>query len=315
MRLVTFMRNEVAHVGAVLDEQYIIDLNAGYMDLVCPEETTGTSGPSFVSTMRELLEHGDSALQTAQEILRRAREELTQHTFGTFPVWAVPLDEVRLTAPITNPQKVVAIGQNYRDHCLEQNAPIPERPIIFAKFPTAVIGPGEEIIWDPDLTSQVDYEAELGVVIGKRARNVPQNKAFEYVAGYLNGNDVSARDLQFGDRQWVRGKSLDTFCPLGPYLVTKEEVPDPHNLSIRSILNGEIMQNSNTQNLIFPIPFLIEFITRAFTLLPGDIILTGTPHGVGVFRDPKIFLKPGDTITIDVEKLGTLTNPVGEWKT
>jgi 2-keto-4-pentenoate hydratase/2-oxohepta-3-ene-1,7-dioic acid hydratase in catechol pathway len=169
-------------------------------------------------------------------------------------------------------------------------------------------------MWAPELTAEVDYEAELAVVIRQKARNVPQEEAFDYVAGYMNANDVSARDLQFGDRQWVRGKSLDTFCPTGPYLVTKDDIPAPHALSIRSILNGTVMQDSNTRNLIFDIPFLIAFASRAFTLLPGDILLTGTPPGVGVFRNPKVLLKPGDTITIEVEKLGSLTNSVVEWQ-
>jgi acylpyruvate hydrolase len=223
------------------------------------------------------------------------------------------MKDVQLMAPIPNPSKVVAIGQNYRDHCAEQGVEPPERPIIFAKFPTSVIGPGESITWNPELTAQVDYEAELAFVIGQKARNVPQEKAFEYIAGYMNANDVSARDLQFGDRQWVRGKSLDTFCPTGPYLITKDEIVEPHALSIRSILNGTVMQDSHTSNLIFSIPYLLSYASRAFTLLPGDIILTGTPPGVGVFRDPKVLLKPGDTITIEVEHLGTLTNPVIEW--
>ena len=312
MKFLAFIRDGVRGVGVLIGEQYVVDLNAGYRELLNRRGLTEASEPSFVSSLKELVESGEPALKTAQDIVRLAEDELKKTSDDTLPAWMVPLDDIQLTAPIPNPQKVVAIGQNYRDHCLEQNAPIPERPIIFAKFPTSVIGPGEPIIWNPELTHQVDFEAELGVVIGKRAKNVSQKEAFEYVAGYINGNDVSARDLQFGDRQWVRGKSLDSFCPTGPYLVTKDEVPDPQNLSIRSILNGNVMQNSNTQHMIFTIPYLIEFITKAFMLLPGDILLTGTPHGVGVFRDPKIFLKPGDTITVEVEGLGTLTNPVGE---
>ena len=314
MRLVTFIQHEKSHVGAVLNDQYLINLNAGYTELFRSQEASQKAEGFFVSSLKEFLEVGESALKTVQEIVTRAKDELKKHSEEHLPNCLVPWDDIHITAPIPNPQKVVAIGQNYRDHCLEQNAPIPERPIIFAKFPTAVIGQGEVIRWDPALTQQVDYEAELGVVIGKRARGVSQDEAFDYVAGYVNANDVSARDLQFGDKQWVRGKSLDTFCPLGPYLVTKDEIEDPHNLAIRSILNGDVMQDSNTSNLIFNIPFLLEFITRAFTLLPGDIILTGTPPGVGVFRDPKVLLKPGDRITIEVEQLGTLTNPVVEWR-
>jgi 2-keto-4-pentenoate hydratase/2-oxohepta-3-ene-1,7-dioic acid hydratase in catechol pathway len=218
------------------------------------------------------------------------------------------LDSVKLMAPVRNPSKVVAIGLNYRDHAREQGAPIPDSPIIFAKFPTSVIGPGDAIVWDPALTQQVDYEAELAVVIGRRARNVSEADALDFVAGYTCSNDVSARDLQFGDHQWVRGKSLDTFCPLGPVLVTVDEIPDPQDLSVRALLNGEVMQDSRTSEMIFGVRELIAFASRAFTLLPGDVILTGTPHGVGVFRKPPVFLKDGDRIVIEIEKVGRLEN-------
>jgi 2-keto-4-pentenoate hydratase/2-oxohepta-3-ene-1,7-dioic acid hydratase in catechol pathway len=154
----------------------------------------------------------------------------------------------------------------------------------------------------------VDYEAELAVVIGRRARQVSADQALDYVAGYMNCNDVSARDLQFGDGQWVRGKSLDTFCPLGPWLVTRDEVPDPHSLSMRCTVNGAVLQDSTTAEMIFRVPELIEFASRAFTLLPGDVIATGTPDGVGVFRSPQVFLKDGDVVTVGIEGLGELTN-------
>jgi 2-keto-4-pentenoate hydratase/2-oxohepta-3-ene-1,7-dioic acid hydratase in catechol pathway len=211
-------------------------------------------------------------------------------------------------APIPNPSKIVAIGLNYRDHAREQGSPIPERPIIFAKFPTSVIGPGDTITWDPALTQQVDYEAELAVIIGAAARNVDEEDALSFVAGYACGNDVSARDLQFGDHQWVRGKSLDTFCPLGPALVTPDEVGDPQGLTVRAVLNGEVMQDSSTSEMIFGVRELVAFASRAFTLLPGDVIMTGTPHGVGVFRKPPVFLKDGDQIAIEIERIGRLGN-------
>ncbi len=307
MRIVTYVQNEMERVGVMLDDQYVADVNAGHLEWLKSQENVLSLERQLVGSVKDFLEQGRKMLETVQNVNDYARELFAER----MPEWIFPVERVQLLAPVPNPSKVVAIGQNYRDHCREQNAQIPERPIIFAKFPTSVIGPGDSIVWDPDVTTQVDYEAELGVVIGKHARHVSQADAFDYIAGYLNGNDVSARDLQFGDRQWVRGKSLDTFCPLGPYLVTRDEVSDPHNLRIRAILNGEAMQDSNTGMMIFTIPVLIEFITQAFTLLPGDIILTGTPHGVGVFRDPKVFLKPGDTITIEIEGLGSLTNPVG----
>jgi len=211
--------------------------------------------------------------------------------------------------PIDRPQKIICIGLNYRDHAEEQGVALPERPLLFAKWPNTLIGPGQPIVIPP-ITHQVDYEAELGVVIGRRLRAVSAENALEAVAGYVCLNDVSARDLQFADKQWVRGKSLDTFCPVGPRLVPASEVPDPQALSIRAILNGQVMQDSSTANMVFGVAELIAFISQAITLEPGDLIATGTPAGVGVFRDPPVLLKPGDEVTIEIERLGALTNPV-----
>jgi len=211
--------------------------------------------------------------------------------------------------PIERPQKIVCIGLNYRDHAEEQGVPLPERPLLFAKWPNTLIGPGEQIVIPP-ITEQVDYEAELGVVIGQRVRGVSVENALEAVAGYVCVNDVSARDLQFSDKQWVRGKSLDTFCPVGPVLVPASEVPDPQALRIRAVLNGRVMQDSSTANMVFGVAELIAFVSQAITLEPGDLIATGTPAGVGVFRDPPVLLQPGDEITIEIEGLGALTNPV-----
>ncbi len=220
----------------------------------------------------------------------------------------LPLAGARRFAPLGRPGKIVAIGQNYWDHCREQNVPPPERPIIFTKFTTAINHPDGVISWSPALTQQVDFEAELAVVIGTAARQVSEADALNHVFGYTAANDVTARDLQFGDRQWVRGKSLDTFCPLGPVLVTADEVPDPQRLALRSELNGQVMQDSHTGEMIFGVAHLIAFCSQAFTLEPGDVILTGTPHGVGVFRDPPVFMQHGDTITVEVEGIGRLTN-------
>jgi 2-keto-4-pentenoate hydratase/2-oxohepta-3-ene-1,7-dioic acid hydratase in catechol pathway len=211
--------------------------------------------------------------------------------------------------PIDRPQKIICVGLNYRDHAEEQGVALPERPLLFAKWPNTLIGPGVPIVLPP-ISSQVDYEAELGVVIGSTVSRCSEENALEAVAGYICLNDVSARDLQFADQQWVRGKSLDTFCPVGPQLVPAAEVPDPQALRIRSILNGQTMQDSTTANMVFGIAQLIAFISQAITLEPGDLIATGTPDGVGVFRDPQVFLQPGDEITIEIEGLGTLTNPV-----
>ena len=209
---------------------------------------------------------------------------------------------------ISTPQKIVCVGLNYRDHAEEQGTALPERPLLFAKWPNTLIGDGEPIRIPP-ISQQVDYEAELGVVIGKRASGVSAADALGYVEGYVVANDVSGRDLQFADGQWVRGKSLDTFLPVGD-LVPASEVRDPQALPIRAILNGEVMQDSNTSNQIFGVREVVSFVSQAITLEPGDLIITGTPAGVGAFRDPPVFLQPGDEITIEIAGLGALTNPV-----
>jgi 2-keto-4-pentenoate hydratase/2-oxohepta-3-ene-1,7-dioic acid hydratase in catechol pathway len=211
--------------------------------------------------------------------------------------------------PIDRPGKIVCIGLNYRDHAEEQGVPLPEAPLLFAKWGNALIGPGEPIVIPPIVT-KCDYEAELGVVIGSRVRDISAENALEAVAGYICVNDVSARDLQFADGQWTRGKSPDTFCPVGPQLVPREEIPDPQDLAIRAVLNGETKQESTTANMVFGVADLIAYITRTITLEPGDLIATGTPAGVGAFRDPPVFMHPGDEITIEIEGVGSLTNPV-----
>ena len=223
---------------------------------------------------------------------------------------AVPLEEARIHAPIARPGKIIAIGLNYVDHAEETGSPIPEKPLVFAKYPNSVIG-HREAIRIPPITEQVDYEAELAVVIGRPAKNVSEAEALEYVFGYTNANDVSSRDLQFSEGgQWTRSKSIDTFCPIGPYIATRDEVPDPQNLSIRCILNGEVMQDGTTSKMIFSVAELVAFLSSGMTLMPGDIIITGTPPGVGMARDPQVWLKAGDEVSIEIEGLGTLTNPV-----
>jgi 2-keto-4-pentenoate hydratase/2-oxohepta-3-ene-1,7-dioic acid hydratase in catechol pathway len=255
--------------------------------------------------MRSFIELGEPALQLAQEVVGKGNTE------------GVPVDSVKLMAPISNPSKLIAIGLNYMDHVRESGAKVPQIAVMFTKYTTSIIGPGDEIRWDPAVTSKVDWEAELAVVIGKRASKVKEEDAFDYIMGYMNCHDVSARDLQQerGD-QWIMGKSLDTFAPLGPYLVTKDEIPDPNNLGIKCLVNGQAMQNSNTREMIFKVPYLISYLSRGVTLLPGDVITTGTPDGVGGARKPPIFLKNGDVVTVEVEGLGQLTNtcvevPVG----
>lgn len=222
---------------------------------------------------------------------------------------ALPLEKVRFAPVVSRPSKIIALGLNYLDHAKESKGAIPKVPLVFAKFPSSLNGHKEAIVWSEDITKKVDFEAELAVVIGKTLYRPEKEQVMEAVFGYACSNDVSARDLQFGDGQWVRGKSLDTFCPIGPWIVTRDEVPDPHSLSIKTLLNGTTMQDSNTKLMIFKVPEVIHFISRQITLLPGDVILTGTPHGVGTFRDPSIYMKDGDVVVVEIEKVGRLINP------
>jgi 5-carboxymethyl-2-hydroxymuconate isomerase len=217
---------------------------------------------------------------------------------------------IRPGQPPLRPGKIVAIGLNYLDHVRETGMDTPDRPLVFAKFPSSVIGPGEPIVIDRALTERVDWEVELAVVIGERASRLREEEALAHVYGYTVANDVSARDLQFGDGQWVRGKSLDTFCPLGPVVVPALELPDPQALVLRSTVNGEVMQESTTAEMIFGVAQLIAFCSRSFTLDPGDVVLTGTPWGCGEFMEPKRSLRPGDMVECEIEGIGVLRNPV-----
>jgi len=210
---------------------------------------------------------------------------------------------------ITRPGKIVCVGLNYLDHAQEGGMELPKAPLLFAKWPNTLIGDGDAIVLPPE-AKEVDYEAELGVVIGTTAKRVSEADALDHVEGYICLNDVSARDMQFGDGQWTRGKSLDTFCPVGPRLVPREEIADPQQLGIRCILNGEALQDSSTAQMIFSVAEIIAYVSQVITLEPGDLIATGTPAGVGVFRDPKVLLKDGDEVAIEIDGVGTLTNPV-----
>ena len=210
---------------------------------------------------------------------------------------------------ISRPGKIVCVGLNYLDHAQEGGMELPKAPLLFAKWPNTLIGAGDAIVLPPE-AKEVDYEAELGVVIGTKAKRVSEADALEYVEGYICVNDVSARDLQFGDGQWTRGKSVDTFCPVGPRLVPRDEIADPQQLGIRCIVNGEALQDSSTAQMIFSVAEIIAYVTRVITLEPGDLIATGTPAGVGVFRDPKVLLKDGDEVSVEIDGVGTLTNPV-----
>jgi 2-keto-4-pentenoate hydratase/2-oxohepta-3-ene-1,7-dioic acid hydratase in catechol pathway len=221
----------------------------------------------------------------------------------------IPAEGFRPRPPVLSPQKVIGIGLNYHDHAKEVRKELPKEPLLFAMFPNAIIGYDDPIVI-PEMSDKIDYEAELGVIIGRRGRHIPRAQAVDYVAGYTIVNDVSARDLQSSDSQWIRGKSFDTFAPMGPCMVPTSVLGDGDGLDIRLRLNGKTMQDSNTRNLIFKVPDLVSYISRVMTLEPGDVISTGTPSGVGVGRDPKVFLKPGDVVEVEVEGIGMLRNRV-----
>ena len=248
----------------------------------------------FDGDLATLVRAGDGALAGLQDRLAEATPE--------------PLPRERLAAPLARPGKIVAIGLNYVDHASETAMTPPPEPLVFTKFSTSVTGPFDDIELPEDLSVQVDYEVELGVVIGRTARAVSRERALEHVFGYTVLNDLSARDLQFADQQWVRSKSFDTFCPMGPVIVTRDELPDPGALRLGCDLNGQRVQAATTADLIFDVPTLISRLSRSFTLEPGDVIATGTPAGVGFTRQPPLFVRPDDLLETFVEGIGTLRN-------
>ena len=231
-----------------------------------------------------------------------------QSASGLGTTTAYSLDSIEFL-PAVYPGKILAIGRNYVDHAIEGGAAPPEAPLLFNKLPNSLSAHNAPIVLPP-ISTKVDYEAELAVVIGRRAKRISEAKALDHIFGYTLINDVSARDLQFGDVQWTRGKGLDTFAPLGPFITTRDEIKDVQTLKIEGRLNGEVMQSSNTGKMIFKVAYLVSYLSQGMTLEPGDVIATGTPEGVGVFRDPPVLLKAGDVFEVEIEKLGTLRNPV-----
>jgi 2-keto-4-pentenoate hydratase/2-oxohepta-3-ene-1,7-dioic acid hydratase in catechol pathway len=282
MRLVSYQSGQAIRVAGVRNGEWI-DLNR--------------ADPELPSEMIRFLSLGDVGLKRAGDAIARGN--------------ALDPTGCHVVAPVPNPQKVICIGLNYADHAAESGAAVPVEPVVFNKFPTALRGHMEPIEL-PSISSKVDYEAELVVVIGRGGRNISRETAMEHVVGFCCGHDVSARDWQLDSPggQWLMGKTFDSFAPVGPELVTCDEVGDPSQLDIALRLNGETMQQSNTSQLIFDIPQLIAHLSRVFTLSPGDLLFTGTPPGVGMARKPPIFLKDGDLVEIEIERIGTLSNPV-----
>ena len=255
------------------------------------------ANPTVPSCIKALLAQGPEGLDRA----RRAMEKGSP----------IPAESFRRAAPIPRPEKLICVGLNYKDHAKEARMALPAEPVVFSKFPTAVAADGDPIVLPP-LSSEVDYEAELVAVIGVGGRRIPVERAREHIAAYCCGNNVSARDWQLRKPggQWLLGKSFDTFAPFGPALVTADEVPDPNNLTIQLRLNGQVMQDSSTSQFIFPIEAIVSYVSGVCTLSPGDVIFTGTPGGVGFVRRPPVFLKPGDMVEVEIERLGILRNPV-----
>ena len=272
---------------------------------VVPAGTLAADGPATMTALLAGLPDSLESLSSAWD----SRGPSLVADAGT------PMADLRLLPPVPRPGKVVAIGINYRSHAAEQDREPPSSPVMFAKFTTSLVGHGADIVWDPALTRAVDFEAELAVVIGRTTRRVTESTALDHVLGYACLNDVSARDLQYADRQFVRAKSLDTFGPMGPALVTPDEVADPQSLGIRCLVNGEVMQSGSTADMVFGVAELIAFCSRAFTLERGDVIATGTPAGVGWFRDPKRMLRDGDEVVVEIDRVGRLVNTCREERT
>ncbi|MBS7287761.1 MAG: fumarylacetoacetate hydrolase family protein [Candidatus Freyarchaeota archaeon] len=296
MKLVSFSLDGAPRVG-VLAEGNVVDLAS-----LLREAGEGLSVVSILSAGEPLLERIREAALSLSDRLQDAGLRAKRVVY--------PLADVKLMAPVPRPGKIICLGLNYSDHAEEAGMSPPEEPVLFSKPATAVVGHDDPVIY-PKVSSQLDYEVELAVVVGKRGKDIPEEDAYDYVAGYTVFNDISARDIQFRGIQWFRGKSFDTFAPMGPCLTLKDEIPDPHNLKIQMRVNGELRQNSSTRNMIFKIPYLISFISAGMTLEPGDVIATGTPSGVGIYSKPQPkLLKPGDVMEASIEKIGTLRNRV-----
>jgi len=292
MKLVTYQSENGPKVGALHDDQ-IVDLHAAYTVM----EPDGD--PSFLDDMIALLSAGDAGMAQAAAAMK----------FASASGYSRPYAETTLLPPVVRPGKVIALGRNYAAHAAEGGAKPPDYPMLFHKTASSLVGDGGEIVIPP-VTDKVDFEAELAVVIGQTCKQVSEADALDYVAGYTAANDVSARDWQRRTTQFTAGKMLDTFGPLGPALVTRDEIPEPGNLRLQSRLNGEVMQDGNTRMMLFSVPFLISYISQISTLEIGDVIMTGTPEGVGYARTPPVFMKPGDEIVIEIDNVGVLTNPV-----
>lgn len=292
MKIVRFLHRKRESYGILVNEETVVHLPS-------LAKLLGVRAPK---TLEELIIVG--AFEEVEKMFLDASRNIIDEA-------SLPVKDVRLLAPIANPPKIVCLGLNYRDHAAEQNAEIPDEPVIFFKPRTAIVGPNDGIV-KPRFVRQLDYEAELAVVVGRKAKNIPVEEAEKYIFGYTILNDVSARDIQFKDKQWTRGKSFDTFAPMGPCILTRNQMGDPSNIYIRTWVNGELRQNSTTKNMVFNVYEVLHHLSRVMTLEPCDVIATGTPAGVGFAMKPPKFLQAGDVVRIEIERIGILENVVVE---
>lgn len=308
MKLVTFTNNGFTRIGAVTDDQQVVDLNYAYQALL---EQKGKMRAEKIAeayvpaNMTEFLQGGNESVNIAKEAVEFAINH--QEAFKHSLVFAY--EDVKIEAPVPNPGKIICVGHNYREHIAEMGRELPPYPVVFAKFSNTLMGPQDDIPFFP-ISDQLDYEAEFAFVIGNRARNVAKEEALNYVAGYTIANDVTYRDIQRRTLQWLQGKTVEGSAPMGPWLVTTDELKNPSGLGVRLTVNGEERQKTNTENFVFDVPYLVEFLSNLMTLEPGDIVLTGTPGGVGFARDPQVFLKDGDVVRIEIDQIGYLENKV-----
>jgi acylpyruvate hydrolase len=308
MKLITFSHTGFTRLGVVTADNQVVDLNYAYQALL---ESKGYLRAELIAeayipaNMKGFLEGGNESLSLLEEVtdfaLNHPNEFKHKLTYS--------VNDVKIEAPVQNPGKIICVGHNYREHILEMGRELPEQPVVFAKFSNTVIGPQDDIPFFP-VSDQLDYEAEFAFIVGKRARNVSREDALDYVAGFTIANDVTYRDIQRRTLQWLQGKTVEGSLPMGPWLVTTDELKDPSGLNVRLTVNGEERQKTNTANFVFDVQYLVEFLSNLMTLEPGDIILTGTPGGVGVARNPQVFLKDGDIVKIEIDKIGTLENKV-----
>ncbi|MEN2767074.1 fumarylacetoacetate hydrolase family protein [Ornithinibacillus xuwenensis] len=306
MKLVSYRlkdHNDPLRIGFVLENK-VVDLQEAYLQMLSKQRRNEDLDGSIPTSPNDFYKTGNA-------VITKGIEAYTYVQNNPNDVSYLLREEVYLSTPIPNPSKIICVGRNYVEHAAEMKSDIPDYPVLFAKFSNALIGPEDEINKTP-ATDKLDYEVELTVVIGKEASNVPKEDAFDFIAGYTIGNDITARDLQKRTPQWLQGKTLDRSTPIGPWVVTADEIEDPGSLVIKSYVNGEERQSSNTEKFIFDIPYLIAFISNLITLNPGDIIMTGTPDGVAFGMESPKFLQAGDLVTLEIEKIGRMENRVGD---